>query len=86
MVLLFQVNYTHVIEFHHLFEDMKIMLPQMDKTFQALKLSDVRLNVNRKSPPQNLNLSLHSLGPRLFQKLCSFYEKDFVVFGYPMPS
>lgn len=82
------MNYTHVLDFDHLYEDMERMLsPPLKAKFAQLKLANVKLNVNKKSPvtEQYMKDNLRSLGPQLYQRLCQLYAKDFVVFGYQAP-
>ena len=55
MILTFQVNYTHVLDFEHLHEDMSAMLPEKQELFAQLKVNAVRLNVNKKHPAMNEN-------------------------------
>ena len=60
----------------------------MKKTFQNLKIGEVRKNVNLKSPITSkfIQENLQSLTPEIYQRLCNLYEKDFTVFGYKLPS
>ena len=96
----FQVNYTHVLDFEHLTEEMERMLPRnKQKTLRNLNIRDVRLNVNsdnvrsiripKTTPvtnkPMTLRESLKSLKPQIYKRLCQLYEKDFIVFGYKYP-
>ncbi len=83
-----QVNYSHVLDFDHLYADMEQMLPTMKDIFAQHKLKNVRLNANRKSPVTEdyIKSNLQSLGPQLYQRLCSLYQKDFKVFGYEYPT
>ena len=82
-----QVNYTHILDFDRLHEDMSAMLPEKQALFQQMKVNSVRLNVNRKQPvtQEFIQDNLLSLGPKLYQRLCQFYKKDFQVFGYSYP-
>ena len=94
------MNYTHVLDFEHLTEEMEKMLPKnKQETLHNLNIKDVRLNVNadnakniripKTTPvtnkPMTLRESLKSLKPQIYKRLCQLYEKDFIVFGYKYP-
>ena len=77
-----------MLDFEHLYEDMEKMLPsKMQQTLHNLKIKNVRLNANVKSPvaDNSLRKSLQSLKPQIYKRLCQLYEKDFTVFGYSYP-
>ena len=64
------------------------MLPGMKQTFENLKIDQVRMNVNSKNPitTKLIQENLQSLKPEIYKRLCKLYEKDFIVFGYTLPS
>ena len=82
------VEYTHVLDFEKLTSEFERMLPGLNKTFQNLKIGEVRKNVNVQNPTTSpfIQKNLQSLKPEIYERLCKLYEKDFTVFGYKLPS
>ena len=61
----------------------------MSKLFEdKKKVSEIRKNVNTKSPSSSnfVQENLQSLRPGIYDRLVKLYEKDFIVFGYKLPS
>lgn len=86
--LLFQVNFTHILDFEHLYEDMINMLPKKKHVFKNFRSDTIKLNANKKGPITNSEIlkEYGTLKPELFRRLCKFYAKDFEVFGFVYPN
>ena len=84
----FQVNFTHILDFEHLYEDMVEMLPDKQQLFKEYRLDTIKQNVNKKGPVTDKDIlrQFGTLRPNLYQRLRKFYEKDFKVFGYTYPN
>ena len=78
----------NVIDFEHLYKDFENMLPGMKQTFENLKIDKIRMNKNAKNPITSkfVQENLQALKPQIYKRLCNLYEKDFIVFGYTLPS
>ena len=76
------MNFTHIIDFENLYEDMVKMLPEKNQVLEIFKSR--KLNVNKIGPITDSDVleEFGKLPPDLHHRLCQFYEKDFKVFGY----
>ena len=77
-----KVNFTHIIDFENLYEDMVKMMPENKQVLETVKSR--RLNVNKIGPITDSDVleEFGKLPPNLHHRLCQLYEKDFKVFGY----
>ena len=76
------MNFTHIIDFENLYEDMVKMLPEKNQVLETFKSR--KLNVNKIGPITDSDVleEFGKLPPDLHHRLCQFYEKDFKVFSY----
>ena len=82
------VEYTHILDFETLSDEFDRMLPSLKKTLKENNVSEIRKNVNSKSPSSYnfIQENLQLLKPEVYERLIRLYEKDFVAFGYKLPS